>query len=216
MCKLLKTISLCAAALAIGHAVAQTPTPSIVPVSWTLRITFSDPQRVSVFLPGQDQPVVYWYMLYRVENDTDQEVDFYPRFDLVTDTLQVIHNELKVSPEAFRAIQRRSGDPLLLTPERVMGRLLRGEDRARHSVAIWRDFDPKTRAFQVYAMGLSGETIRLKNPGFDPSRPESDGNPRYFTLRKALEIPYLFPGSPATRSTVTPVRLAEQQKWIMR
>ena len=44
---------------------------------------FQDPQRVSVRLPGSEQPTVYWCMLYTIENATDHEVDFYPQFSLV-------------------------------------------------------------------------------------------------------------------------------------
>lgn len=199
-----------------GGLVSPEFAPSLVPKSWQLRFRFTDPQRLSVFLPGHDRPVVYWYMTYAIMNAADKEVEFYPEFELVTDTLEVIRSERQVSPEAFQAVQRRSGDPFLVEPEKVIGPIQQGEDRARHSVAIFRDFDPEARMFQVYVAGLSGEIKRFKNPAFDPSQPESDENERYFTLRKTLEIPYRFPGSPATRSRVVPERLTEEQRWIMR
>jgi hypothetical protein len=155
-------------------------------------------------------------MLYTVENNTDREVDFYPRFDLVTDTLQVITSEIRVSAEAFQAIKRRSKDSFLLPPEKITGKLLRGRDRAKHGVAIWRDFDPQARSFRIYVSGLSGEFLRLKNPAFDRNKPENDSNKRYFTLRKTLEIPYKFPSGPESRHLTVPGRRAHQQKWIMR
>jgi hypothetical protein len=167
-------------------------------------------------VPGKDKPVVYWYMLYEVENRSGQELDFYPNFDVVTNTLQVINSEVRVSPAAYRAIAKRADDPLLVPPERALGRLLQGEERARHSVAIWRDFDPRATSFRVYVGGLSGELLRLKNPSFDENEPVSDDNKRYFTLRKTLEIPYRFPGSASTHAQVKPIRLAEKQRWIMR
>jgi len=238
MLNLLQCISLCILSAASSQPAPVAIEPARAPVSWELTIRFQDPQRVSVIVPseaepvvqlketganltrvvvpGKAEPVVYWYMLYTVENPSDQEVDFYPEFQLVTNTLRVVPSEVQVSPEAFRAIQRRSGDPLLLPPERVIGKLLRGKDRARHSVAIWKDFDPKATSFTVFVSGLSGEMKRVKNPAFDASKPESRTNERYFTFRKTLSIPYKFPGSAATRDRVSPERLADKQQWIMR
>jgi len=216
MRKLFFYINLCASLVFCGPILQAAPKPAVAPISWELKFRFQDPQKVSVVVPGQSQPEVYWYMLYSVENQGDREVDFYPHFQLVTDTLQVIRSEIQVSPEAFRAIKRRSGDPLLVTPTKVMGRLLRGKDRAKHCVAIWRDFDFKAKGFKIYVRGLSGETIRLKNPVFDPKKPESEKNKRYFTLRKTLEIPYKFPGGLQMRTLAKPERIASDQRWVMR
>jgi len=216
MRKALSKMTLCLAAVAVPQGLRAVPEPVNAPDSWELNFRYQDPQRVSVFLPGQAKPVVYWYMLYTVENATGHEVDFYPEFELVTDTLKVVRSEVGVSPEAYRAVQRRSGDPLLVPPERALGRLLRGKDRARRSVAIWRDFDPKAKAFKIYVSGLSGEVKRLRNPSFDPTRPESKTNKRYFILRKTLEIGYKFPGAESTRSQTVPGRVRDGQKWIMR
>lgn len=216
MLNALRHISLCMLSAATSQPAPVAIQPSAAPVAWELTFRFEDPQRVSVVVPGKDEPVVYWFMLYRVDNPSDQEVDFYPAFELVTNTLQVIESEVRVSPEAFRAIERRANDPLLVAPERAIGRLLRGKDRARHSVAIFRDFDPKATGFTIFVAGLSGEVRREKNPAFDASKPESETNKRYFTFRKTLAIPYKFPGSPVTRRSVIPERLADKQQWIMR
>lgn len=199
-----------------GPATSSIPKPSISPVSWELKFRFQDPQKVSVMVPGQEKPVLYWYVPYVVENSGPNEVQFYPKFELVTDTLQVIPSEAHVSPEAFRAIQRRTGDALLLTPERAVGKLLVGQDRQRHGVAIWKNVDPATRSFTMYVTGLSGETVRLKNPGFDDQKPDSDKNQRYFILRKTLSVPYKLPGGESTRDLAVPEREDGNQKWIMR
>lgn len=216
MHNLLQCISLCMLSAVSSQPAPVAIAPSAAPTSWELVFRFQDLQRISVVVPGKDEPVVYWYMLYTVENPSDQEVNFYPEFQLVTDSLRVVQSEIQVSPEAFRAIQRRADDPLLVTPERAIGKLLRGKDRARHSVAIWKDFDPKATGFTVFVGGLSGETKRVKNPVFDESKPESRTNERYFTVRKTLSIPYKFPASEVTRRAVAPERLADKQQWLMR
>jgi hypothetical protein len=216
MRKYLYALLLCATLGAASAAWSAVPAPAIAPRSWELRFRYEDPQRVSVMVPGHNEPVVYWYMLYSVENPGDKEVDFYPQFDLVTDNLKVYHSEIKVSPEAFQAIRRRANDPLLVTPENVLGRLRCGKDQARHSVAIWRDFDPNAKAFRVYISGLSGERTRVLNPTYEPAQPENDRNRKYFLLRKTLEIPYKLPAGPSERTRAVPQRVAEKQKWIMR
>ena len=217
MRKFMYTLVLCATFGTMAAAWAEAPKPAIAPKSWELRFRYQDPQRVSVVLPDKREPVVYWYMLYSVENPGDKEVDFYPQFDLLTDTLKAYRSASRVSPEAFQAIQRRSGDALLLPPEKVsVGKLLCGKDRARHGVAIWSDFDPKAKGFQVYVSGLSGEVARAKNPLYDPSQPDSEQNKRFYLLRKTLEIPYRLPTSESERSRAIPQRLASEQKWIMR
>jgi hypothetical protein len=216
MCNLLQAITLCLLSAVSSQPAPVAIEPSAAPMTWELVFRFQDPQRVSVVVPGKAEPVVYWYMLYSVENLGEQEVDFYPEFELVTNTLKVVQSEIKVSPEAFRAVQRRADDPLLVTPERAIGKLLRGKDRARHSVALFRDFDPKTTSFTIFVGGLSGEVKRVKNPAFDEGKPESRTNERYFTFRKTLSIPFKFPGSETTRASVIPDRLADKQQWIMR
>lgn len=214
MYKLLAAQILCAGSIVFAQAVL--PEPALTSSAWNLNLRFEDPQRVSVVEPGKEQPTVYWYMLYSVENQTDQEVDFYPDFQIVTDTLQVTTSGKDVSPEAFRSVFRRANDPALLTPEKIAGRILRGKDRARHGVAIWNDFDPKAKAFTVYVGGLSGEVMRWKNPAFDADKPVGPKNQKYFLLRKTLAIPYSLPGSENARSAATPRRIAESQKWVMR
>ena len=64
MRKHLYTLVLCAILSPVTAAWAQVPTPSIAPKSWQLRFRYQDPQRVSVFVPGKAEPVLYWYMLY--------------------------------------------------------------------------------------------------------------------------------------------------------
>ena len=217
MLKLLATVMLCLSQPAPKADDYVTATqPAIAPTSWELRFRFQDPKRIAVDVPGQKEPVVYWYMLYTIENPGKEEVEYYPEFDLMTDTLKVVHSEVRVSAEAFKAIQRRADDPFLLTPEKITGKIQRGEDRKKHGVAVFRDFDPKAKAFTIYVTGLSGEFKRIKNPGFDKEAKESSENPRYVLLRKTLGIPYKFPGGASTRDRAVPDRVIDGLKWVMR
>jgi hypothetical protein len=212
-----KCLSLWMLVSLFGSAVAfAAPQPSIVPKGWELNFRYRDPERIAVTVPGRSEPVVYWYMLYTVENRTDEARGFYPTFTIVTDTLNVVESEIGVSPEAFRAIKRRWADPLLLAASQINGKLLVGEDRAKRGVAIWPDFDPKAREFTVYVTGLSGETTRIANPAFDAEKPVGPQNLRFFILHKTLEIPYRLPGGTEGRSIAVPQRLNREPVWVMR
>src|SRR5689334_14112362 len=137
-------------ALQLSLVMPTAPEPALAPVRWELKFRYQDPQRIAIDLPGHKEPLVYWFMLYTAENPVSRAespeaagFEFYPRFDLVTDTMKLVRDEHEVSAEAFKAIQRRAEDPLLTPPHKMAGLLQQGKDRARHGVAIWKDFDPK-------------------------------------------------------------------------
>lgn len=192
------------------------PQPSPVAVSWEFAFKFEDPKRIEVRLPGQERPEVYWYMLYTVTNTGERSQHFFPIFQLHTQNFQVIDTDKGIHPLVFAAIRERHRQlyPYLVEPEKAIGDLLVGDDHARESVAIWRQVDLSNGSFAVYVAGLSGETRFLHNPAFDPSQPESSGNPKNFVLRKTLEIRYNLPGSPSARPQTTPERRVT--RWIMR
>jgi len=200
-----------------AKALAQEiPRPSRAPTHWELKFTFHDPQRVWITLPGDDNATLFWYMLYRVENDTGRDVQFFPQVELVSHSLEVIEGGDRISPSVYDAIKERHKvtHPFLLEPRQVTGILLQGEDNARNSVIVFRQFNPRDNDFTIFFSGLSGEIQRLRNPNFDISEPESDDNPRSFTLRKTLAIRYKLPGDPNTRQIATPVRVGHE--WTMR
>lgn len=216
MHKLLALIVLCASTAVWAKAPTSQPTPAVASGAWSLEFKFQDPQRLSLVEPGQAEPVVYWYVLYSVENNGPREVQFYPEFEIVTDTLQVIRSDRDVSPGAYDAVAKRVNNPALLPPERIAGRVLVGKERARHGVAIWRDFDPRAKSFTMFVSGLSGETARWRNPAYDSNKAEGPKNKKYFLLRKTLSVPYVLGGSETMRATAIPRRQIEKQAWVMR
>ncbi len=184
--------------------------------SWQLEFSFHDPQRLTLTLPGQSEPTSFWYVLYTVTNNTGRDVQFFPSFKLVTDTLNVVTAGDYVNPDVYDVIKARHKKefPFFVPPTKITGLLLQGADNARTSVAVFRTFDPKADAFTIYASGLSGEITRMVNPAFEPGEDESEDNPRFFILRRTLAIHYALPGEPDTRHLVTPVR--KNREWILR
>jgi hypothetical protein len=183
---------------------------------WKLDFAFEDPARISITLPGDVEPTTYWYMLYTVTNSTERDIAFFPTFDLVTETLDVVKGGDAVSPRVVGAIRalHRKRYPFLVDPMKVSGPLRQGVDNARTSVAVFRNFDPDANRFTVFVAGLSGEIERVPNPTFDRDKPVSDSNSPFFLFRKTLAIEYDLPGDQRTRREAVPQRT--NQEWVMR
>jgi hypothetical protein len=197
--------------------------------TWSLKIQYTDPQRITVDLPDREGSQTFWYMLYTVTNETGRDVAFYPRFSILTGTGRELASEDGVSPLVFDAIKKRHAEthPFLQKQSEVIGRLLQTADYAKDGVAIWPDFSAMSNKFTVYVKGLSGDFVEIPNPGYDPDLPEkveetlADGttipqivNPRQFTLHRTLAIHYDLPGDVRTRRLAEPVRTS--QEWVMR
>lgn len=202
-------------ALPFGAADAA-PKPTIALRYWQLDFAFHDPARITVTLPGGDGPTTVWYLLYSVTNLTGREVDFYPAFDLVTDTLQVVEGGQSIHPDFYLAVRDRHARqyPFFTLPQEVLGSLRQGEDNTRTAAIAFQDFDPQASKFTIYVAGLSGAMTRVPNPAYDRHQPESDSNRPFFVLRKTLAVTYELPGDTKSRKLADPIRV--KREWVMR
>jgi len=211
MCILLTSVAGLGGALTLAA-----PQTGVVSSSWQLDFKFHDPQRIILRLPGDNHLTTFWYMLFEVTNLTGEDRTFYPSFRLVTDTLQVVEGGADVSPSVYDAIAaRHKGEfPFFAPPSKVTGLLLQGEENSRASAAVFRTFDPEASSFTVFVSGLSGDIEQVPNPSFNDKQDESDGNQRFFFVRRTLAIVYDLPGDPTTRDRAAPIRRTRQ--WVMR
>ncbi|MFQ5590402.1 MAG: hypothetical protein ACE5HE_04485 [Phycisphaerae bacterium] len=188
----------------------------IARASWELDFRFHDLERVRVRLPGDAVQTTYWYLLYEVINNTGREVDFFPSFRLVTDTLEVVVGGDRVSPSVYDSIaaRHRKEYPFFAPPWKMIGPVLQGEANARASAAVFRAFDRNASSLTVYVAGLTGDSVRLANPLVELG-PEALGDAKpYYVLRRTLAIRYDLPGDPGTRAMATPIRRGRE--WVMR
>jgi len=190
------------------------PQPAIVqrPGQWTLEVRYEHPQQI--VLPwGPKGETRFWYVIVSVTNRTGQDVDFYPKCDVLTDTFQIVPAGRGVTPAVFAAIkQRHQGQyPFLEAPQAVGNRILQGEDNAKDIAIIWSDFDTQALGFKVFITGLSNETAVVPHP---VAVDAASGRPVPVYLRKTLELTYAFRGDPALRSSVEVV--FKGQGWVMR
>ena len=207
-------VAVCAASAATP-ASAQEVIPGAAG-AWQLDIEFHDPQRVTLRLPGTAQGTTYWYVLYRVTNNTGKDVQFMPSAQLVTDTLDVVTAGDNTHPSVYKKIAalHKKEYPFFARPTNVSGLLLQGEENARTSALVFRTFDVEADSFSIHFSGLSGLIDRIANPAFDTNKPESDENPRSFMLRLTLALDYALPGDDTTRRSALPIR--KNRHWEMR
>ena len=189
------------------------PEPAIVqgPGHWTVEVKFEQPQQL--VLPwGGNGAARYWYTILTVTNRTRDDVDFYPRCELMTDTFQIVPAGRNVPPVVFEQIKRRhqSRYPFLESLEKVENRVLQGEDNAKDIAVIWRDFDTRATGFKVFITGLSNETAAVDHP----VAVDDAGAPVQVFLRKTLELDYAFRGDPTLRDSVEVVY--KGKTWVMR
>jgi len=187
------------------------PKPSLYPISWELGFTHSQPQRIVVKAPGESSASAYWYITYTVTNNTSQEQLFLPLFEMLTDDGSVARSDKNIPPAVFDAIKAREKRELLQPPLSVGPELRIGEDQAIDSVAIWHEPKLRMGQFTIFATGLSGEWVYLKDAQGQPLK-DKDGQP--VILRKTLMLTYQVRGDETFGG---PNALEEKsQQWVMR
>ena len=192
------------------------PTPALVPPPGTWQRDLQlhgQPRQISVTLPGDTEPQSFWYLPYTISNTTGHDAEFYPRVELFTDTLKLYQAGVGVRRPIFEAIRRRYTQSLpLLEPQSMLtGRVLQGEDNARDSVIIIRDFDPNATSVKLFFTGLSSETVTVDYP----VRVDQDENMQNrLLLRKTLVLEYSVPGD--ATNLEKRVMLYRGREWIMR
>jgi len=204
---------LLAAILASSAAVAA-PEPMIVQKTglWTANVTF-EPLKPLIWQPTPDnKPKRFWYTILTITNGTRQDMDFYTRCDLLTDTCQLVPAIGKVPIPLVRILRERHRNkyPLLQPISSVGNRILQGEDHAVDVLIVWPDFDPQAQKVNLYITGLSNETAAVVNP----TAVDADGNPVEVYLRKTLELNFnLRSEAPfRTQADIT----FKGKRWVMR
>jgi hypothetical protein len=190
------------------------PEPAVAPPPelWTLRMEFTNPQQI-VWPRGSDnKPANFWYTIITVTNHTGEDVDFYPKCDLMTDTFQVIPAGKFVSTALFEGIKKRHKSiyPFLELLNNAGAKILQGQDNARDFAVIWPDFDVKATNVKLFVTGLSNETAAVSNP----ISKDQMGRPLQVFLRKTLELNYSLRGDQTLRSSAS--FAFQSKRWIMR
>jgi len=188
--------------LAAGVASAA-PEPSVTDQSWRLDFTYQTPDAVLVEQADGD-PQWYWYLPYKITNNTEKKRLFVPDFTIMDNTGRVVQAGHDVSPRAFKKIKKKLNNPLLRSPASVAGMVLTGEDHAKESVAIWPASNKNVDSFRVFVGGLSGESVTIRKSGSEER----------VTLYRTLMLRYKTPGNFKTPEHQT-VKF-DTEDWVMR
>lgn len=190
------------------------PKPAIVPVpgQWTLDMEFTHPMEVTLPLGSDKKPLKFWYSIITLTNNTGNDVDFYPKCDLMTDSFQIIPAGKFVSSALFDQIKKRhkSRYPFLEPLNQSGTKILQGQDNVRDIVVIWPDFNAQAKSIKLFITGLSNETATVNHPILK----EETGEPLQVFLRKTLELSYSLRGDQALRTNASFVY--QGKRWIMR
>lgn len=191
------------------------PKPAVIPRpgQWTVDIEFTHPQQLVLARTPDGQPVRYWYTIITLTNNTGDDVDFYPKCDLMTDSFKITAAGEFVSPLAFDRIKQRhkARYPFIEHLSKSGNKILQGEDNAKDIAVIWPDFDTRAKSIKIFITGLSNETAVVPHPVL---KDDATGQPATLFLRKTLELDYALKSDAAFRSDDS---LAYKGKrWIMR
>lgn len=195
-----------------GTKAVAYPEPSIYPVAWEFDFDYRTPRRIVV--EGRDgRPQAYYYMVYTVTNDSDEERLFLPVIEMVTDDGRIIeaNRDLPNLMSVFNTIKKQVKSLNLAAPQDMFGTLRLGEDQAKSSVAIWREPAAEMGTFHIYVGGLSGETVPLA--GID-GKPLQNADGRPIVLRKTRQITLKVRGDEVRPGQDVVDELAND--WVMR
>jgi hypothetical protein len=218
---------LCAAALGLaalagtfaGQRPAEAfPKPSLYPISWQFKFTHSVPKRITVKVPGENEPKAYWYMTFSVTNNSDSEQDFLPTFDLFTKDGKELHAEKKVPLAVYEEIKKRERNRSMEPLERIAGKLRIGEDQMREGVAIWSEPSTRMGTFHIFVSGLSGESVLMKDGEEiqikDWTKVSEEDRKKQTILRKTLDLTFQVSGD-EVHPEEHPAH-AVTEEWVMR
>lgn len=199
----------CLLALLSVSAIAWTrpPEPDPLPKRWQLDIEVG-PLRVAEVATSESGPQLFYYLTYRVTNNSGQDLTFAPIFELGTDEGELFRAGKDVPRSVREEMLRRLDNPLLEDQIAILGPILQGRENAKDGLVIWPVGDTDVDEIAVYAAGFSGETTTLTFP--DPQ----SGDEKEIVLRKTYMVRYTLPGSLELRGS-RPI-LPREERWIMR
>lgn len=215
MRSMLLTISTLAAALgAVCVAPAPiawaAPEPSAIPTRWELDIE-PGPLRIATIDIENVGPQAFFYMTYKVVNNSGEDLYFAPTFELTTDAGEAVRGGQDVPMKVTEALLARVANPFMVDQIAVLGTLSQGEENAREGLVVWPANNLKVDEVTVYAMGFSGETRRIVKPDAPIGE---DGQPVEAVLRKTLMLVHTTPGQLTGQENRPLTRTVN--RWILR
>ena len=191
------------AGLATAPAVLAAPEPDPVPRRWELQIEPGPLRSATIDVPNYG-PRKFFYMTYRVINNSGQDLLFAPAFELADGDGHLIRSGRDVPQYVTQELLQSTQNPFIQDQISIIGEFLQGSENAKDGLVIWPAIDLNPSSLTVYAAGFSGETKAVPTP---------DGKDK-FILRKTRRLDYDTPGD-LTQKRSEPIPL-RSKNWIMR
>lgn len=176
------------------------PVPAGVPFRWEFQFE-SGPFRLFV---DEESGESFWYLTYTVMNRTNRDRIWAPKFTLFTDSGEILESGKNVPSRIVNDIFELMGNELLETQNEIIGDLLQGPENAREGLVVWPARVLNVNEISMFIAGISGETIRVRNPITG----------ELVILYKTLHRKHLIPGDAQVRGS-RPIELVEES-WILR
>jgi len=201
---MLAVVALAGVLLVARPGRADYPQPSVYPVSWECDFDHAAPRRIVVNVPGDPNPSAYWYITYRIANNTDRDrLLVYPMFYMLTEDGTVTRSDFNIAPAVFAAIKAREKNQFLQNANTIGGEILHGNDQSKDGVAIWREPAEKLSSFSIFVSGPWGENATVKS---------ADG--KEIRLRKTRQLDYHVNG--AVKEATDADLVSQGSQFIMR
>lgn len=188
-------------------ALAVPPEPDAVPKRWQLDCEVGE-LRVTTFETKDAGAKAYFYLTYRVVNNSTADQLFAPAFDLMTDDGQIIRSGRDIPAEVTKHVLGLLDEPLLLDQIGIIGPMLQGKENSKRGVVIWPAEQLRSEDLTIFAAGFSGETRAVSTID------TKTGKELKSLLRKTLMLRYKMPGTVDKKGN-DPFPLVEQ-RWILR
>jgi len=194
---------LCIAAGVLPMIAMAPPEPEAIPRRWQLEIESGPMRLASVDLPGVGTKA-YFYLTYKVINNTGEDLLFAPAFELATE-VGSRRSGLDVPVDVTKALIAQVQNPFIEDQISIIGQLLQGKENSKEGIVIWPADELDMDQLVVYGAGFSGETTTVEKP-FGKDR---------VVLRKTYIVKYRISGD-MSKMIGKEIERAEPGRWIMR
>lgn len=168
--------------IAVAPMAALAPEPDPVPKRWELQVETSDLRIITIDVAGG--PKKFFYMTFKVTNNSGQDQLFAPSFQLSDGDGNVVRSGREVPAAVTQKLLTEAQNPFIQDQIGVIGELQQGAENAKDGLVIWPAGSLNPSKLTVYAAGFSGETKTVASP---------DGKDK-FILRKTLRMEFHAPG----------------------
>lgn len=179
------------------------PEPEPIPRRWQLDVEIGD-LRIATFDVKDEGRKAYFYLTYKVTNNSGEDLLFAPSFELALEN-SVLRSGRQIPLDVTKQLLESTQLPQVEDQISIIGQLLQGKENAKHGLVVWPANEMSTLDLTLYAAGFSGETATVERPD----------NKEKVILRKSLMVRYAPPGD-LTQNGQDAIPTAEPSRWIMR